>query len=197
MSFSIFIIAVSATIISYKRRNIPEEYRQSMKHGEIFKKSFKTFIAFWLIGGVCGTYAHKQVLPQLNYQPFVAIYNVLTTNELKSQFDEDCSVYFKNPNYYPKFCEHLKLQNPNSQISIKQKFMNLQMQSINSEESTQEEKIYSIQNILKQTYPEIVIDGKFGKNTRAKSIEFLRSQSIPIKNDAIKAEIIKAFRLVQ
>ncbi|MEZ2693488.1 hypothetical protein ACBQ04_12275 [Psychrobacter faecalis] len=192
--FTIPIVIISAFIVGFKSHNVPEEYRQNLRHKEVFKKCLKGLGIVWIIGSIYGVSAGYQIVPKLNYQPFTWAYNNLLTDEQKTQFDEKCLALLKPVHYYPGACQYLRNQNPMTKIIEEREFRQSLIDSINDEYSSEGEKVVAIQQLLHQTYPEVEIDGIYGKTTQSKSVELLQSQSIPINDDANLNEIIEAFK---
>lgn len=198
---SLFIIVISSLINAYKRRNVPNVYRQKMRHKEVFWESTLLGILAVFIGGAYGLLALNNYAPKMNYQPFLWINQQFSSSNEANPIKYICDLYPKNLGaYYPPICDEIYQSVTEKilpSIDNTNKLLDAQNEGMLYRRKKDKVKISFIQAILRRDYPAMKINGKWDSNTEETAKEWLKNNGYPIADNANKYEIFLAFNLVE
>lgn len=163
---SLVITLISNTITMFKRRNVPKEYRQSMRNLEPFSKSLVLGLLTVTISSFYGFATLKDWTPKLDYKLIAPTYQGFNHVLPQNTVQKFCILWVKEfrTTTPPHICSSKYFINYTHEFGAR----------------FYPDPVRIIQNKIRQDQPDFKADGVMGEQTRLAALEWLKKRGIVV-----------------
>ena len=172
---SVLISLLSTAITIFKRRNVPTEYRQSLRNMEAFHQSWLFGVFFLILASFYGYSSLKQWTPKLEYKLISKVYSVANIVLPSNSVQNLCVLWSKKVSRYdfPHICTSKHFINVQDEFNVR--LFN--------------QPVEFIQQKLRLDDPNLKVDGVMGQKTRDGAQQWLKKRGIEISANASVDEL--------